>query len=166
MGDNGKLYPAFNNDYVKAIKRLIKEADIILPNLTEACFLTNTEYKEKYDEAYIKDVVNKLIELGAKKIVLTGIAYEKEMTGVFVYDGNDFHHFVHQKINKSYHGTGDVYASTFLGAYLGHHDLMKSAITAADFVVEAIKNTLNDPGHNYSVKFEPLLVDFIKENRS
>ena len=165
MGDNGKLYPAFNDDYVKAIRRLIKEADIILPNLTEACFLTNSEYKESYDETYIRDIVNKLIALGAKKIVLTGIAYEKEATGVFVYDGNEFHHFVHQKINKSYHGTGDVYASTFLGAYLGHHDLMKSAIIAADFVVEAIKNTLDDPSHNYSVKFEPLLVDFIKKNR-
>lgn len=165
MGDDGKLYSAFNMDYVKAIRRLIKEADIILPNLTEACFLTDIEYKENYDEPYIKDIVNKLIELGAKKIVLTGIAYEKEATGVFVYDGNDYHHFVHPRINKSYHGTGDVYASTFLGAYLGHHDLMKSAIVASDFVVEAIKNTLNDPAHNYSVKFEPLLVDFIKKNR-
>lgn len=165
MGDNGKLYPAFNMDYVKAIRRLIKEADIILPNLTEACFLTGVEYKEDYDEPYIKNIINKLIELGAKKIVLTGIAYEKEATGVFVYDGGECHHYIHPRINKSYHGTGDVYASTFLGAYLGHHDLMKSAITASEFVVEAIKNTLDDPSHNYSVKFEPLLVDFIKANR-
>ena len=165
MGDDGKLYPAFNMDYVKAIRRLIKEADIILPNLTEACFLTDTPYKTSYDEEYIKDIVIKLIVLGAKKVVLTGIAFEKEETGVFVYDGNDFHHFVHSKINKSYHGTGDVYASTFLGAYLGHHDLMKSAITASKFVVKAIHNTLDDPDHNYGVKFEPLLADFVKENR-
>ena len=165
MGDNGKLYPAFNMTYVKAIRRLVKEADIILPNLTEACFLTGIEYQEEYDEAYIKNVIDKLIELGAKKIVLTGIAYEKEATGVFVYDGNGYHHFVHPKISKSYHGTGDVYASTFLGAYLGHHDLMKSAITAAEFVVEAIKNTLGDPNHNYGVKFEPLLADYVKDNR-
>ena len=165
MGDNGKLYPAFNERYVKSIRRLIKEADIILPNLTEACFLTDTKYREDYDEDYIKEIVNKLVQLGAKKIVLTGIAYEKEMTGVVVFDGNEYHHFIHQKIDKSYHGTGDVYASTFLGAYLGHHDLMRSAITAADFVVEAIKNTMSDPNHNYGVKFEPLLVEFIKENR-
>ena len=165
MGDNGKLYPAFNERYVRAMRKLIKEADIILPNLTEACFLTKTEYKEEYDEPYIKDIVNKLIEMGAKKVVLTGIAYEKEMTGVVVYDGNEYHHFIHQKIDKSYHGTGDVYASTFLGAYMGHHDLMRSAIVAADFVVEAIKNTLDDPKHNYSVKMEPLLVDFIKKNK-
>lgn len=165
MGDNGKLYPAFNDDYVKAIRRLIKEADIILPNLTEACFLTGIEYKEEYDESYIKNVINKLLELGAKKIVLTGIAYQKEMTGVVIYDENGYQHFTHKRINKSYHGTGDVYASTFLGAYLSNNDLLKSTKIAAKFVVKAIENTLEDPYHNYSVKFEPLLVDFIKENR-
>ena len=165
MGDNGKLYPAFNMDYVKAIRRLIKEADIILPNLTEACFLTDVPYKEDYDETYIKNIINKLIELGAKKIALTGIAYKKEMTGVVVYDGNGYQHFTHKKINKSYHGTGDVYASTFLGAYLGNNDLIKSTKIAADFVVKAIENTLDDPSHNYSVKFVPLLADFVKENR-
>ena len=164
MGDNGKLYPAFNDDYVKAIRRLIKEADIILPNLTEACFLTGIEYKEEYDESYIKNVINKLLKLGAKKIALTGIAYQKEMTGVVIYDENGYQHFTHRRINKSYHGTGDVYASTFLGAYLSNNDLLKSAKIAAKFVVKAIENTLDDPNHNYSVKFEPLLVDFVKEN--
>ena len=164
MGDNGKLYPAFNDDYIKAIRRLIKEADIILPNLTEACFLTGIEYKEKYDESYIKNVINKLLELGAKKIALTGIAYQKEMTGVVIYDENCYQHFTHRRINESYHGTGDVYASTFLGAYLSNNDLIKSTKIAAKFVVKAIENTLDDPNHNYSVKFEPLLVDFIKEN--
>ena len=165
MGDNGKLYPAFNDDYVKAIRKLIKEADIILPNLTEACFLTGIEYKEEYDESYIKNVIYKLLELGAKKIALTDIAYEKEMTGVVIYDENGYQHFTHKRINKSYHGTGDVYASTFLGAYLSNNDLLKSTKIAAKFVVKAIENTLDDPNHNYSVKFEPLLVDFVKENK-
>ena len=165
MGDNGKLYPAFDNNYVKAIRRLVKEADIILPNLTEACFLTDTEYKEDYDEAYIKDIIDRLLKIGAKKIVLTGIAYQKEMTGVVVYDENGYQHFIHPRIAKSYHGTGDVYASTFLGAYLSNNDLYKSTKIAADFVVEAIKNTIEDPSHNYGVKFEPLLADFISKNK-
>ena len=165
MGDNGKLYPAFNYDYVKAIRRLVKEADIILPNLTEACFLTDVAYQEKYDENYIKDIINELLAIGAKKIVLTGISYEEGMIGVVVYDENGYRYYKHEKISKSYHGTGDIYASTFLGAYLNNNDLMKSAITAAEFVVSTIKNTLDDPLHNYGVKFEPLLVDFIKENK-
>ena len=165
MGDNGKLYPAFNMDYVQAIKRLIKEADIILPNLTEACLLTGIEYKEDYDESYIRNIVNKLIEIGAKKVALTGIAYKKEMTGVVIYDENGYQHFIHRRIDKSYHGTGDIFASTFLGSYLGHKNVKEAAITAADFVVKAIENTINDPSHPYGVKYEPLLVDFIKSNR-
>ena len=165
MGDNGKLYPAFNLDYVAAIRRLIKEADIILPNLTEACFLTGIEYKEDFDEPYIKNVINKLLELGAKKIALTGIAYQKELTGVVIYDENGYQHFTHKRIEKSYHGTGDVYASSFLGAYLTNGNLMKSAKIAAEFVVKAILNTIDSPDHNYGVRFEPLLADFVKENR-
>ena len=43
MGDNGKLYPAFDMNYVEAMRRLVKEADIIIPNLTEACYLVNEE---------------------------------------------------------------------------------------------------------------------------
>ena len=165
MGDNGKLYPAFNMDYVKAIRRLIKEADIILPNLTEACFLTDTPYREDYDEIYIKNLINRLMEIGAKRIALTGIAYKKEMTGVVIYDENGYQHFIHRRIEKSYHGTGDVFASTFLGAYLGNGNIREAAMTAADFVVKCIENTIDDPNHNYGVKFEPLLASFVKENR-
>ena len=165
MGDNGKLYPAFDDNYVKALKRLVKEADIILPNLTEACFLTDSKYLEKYDEKYIKEIINKLLDSGAKRIVLTGISYEEGMTGVVIYDENGYQYYKHQKISKSYHGTGDIYASTFLGAYLSNNNIYKSAQVAASFVVEAIKNTIDDPNHNYGVKFEPLLAGFISKNR-
>ena len=165
MGDNGKLYPAFDENYVKALRRLVKEADIILPNLTEACFLTDSKYLEKYDEQYIKDIIDKLLDNGAKKIVLTGISYEEGMTGVVIYDENGYQYYKHEKIAKSYHGTGDVYASTFLGAYLNNNNIYKSAQVAASFVVKAIKNTIDDKNHNYGVKFEPLLADFISNNR-
>ena len=165
MGDNGKLYPAFDDNYVKALKRLVKEADIILPNLTEACFLTDSKYLEKYDEKYIKEIINKLLDSGAKRIVLTGISYEEGMTGVVIYDENGYQYYKHQKISKSYHGTGDIYASTFLGSYLSNNSIYKSAQIAASFVVEAIKNTIDDPNHNYGVKFEPLLAGFISKNR-
>ena len=165
MGDNGKLYPAFDENYVKALRRLVKEADIILPNLTEACFLTDSKYLEKYDEQYIKDIIDKLLDNGAKKIVLTGISYEEGMTGVVIYDENGYQYYKHEKIAKSYHGTGDVYASTFLGAYLNNNNIYKSAQVAASFVVKAIKNTIDDPDHRYGVKFEPLLAKFVAENK-
>ena len=160
MGDNGKLYPAFNDEYVKAMKRLIKEADIIIPNLTEACYLTDEIYKEKYDEKYILNILNKLNRLGAKKIVLTGISYKEGFIGIASLINGEYHYYEHKKIAKSYHGTGDIYTSAFLGEYLKTNDINKAIELAASFVVSSIENTLDDPYHNYGVKFEPLLVQY------
>ena len=159
MGDNGHLYPIFNDEYVEGMKTLVAKADILLPNITEASFLTGIDYKEKYDKEYIMSLLKGLKELGAKTIVLTGVSYKEGMTGVVVYDGN-YQYYEHEKINKSYHGTGDVYASSFLGAYLQNGDIFESAKIAAHFVVKCIKNTINDDSHWYGVKFEPLLGEY------
>ena len=159
MGDNGHLYPIFNDKYVEGMKTLVAKADILLPNITEASFLTGKEYKEKYDKEYIMSLLKGLKELGAKTIVLTGVSYKEGMTGVVVYDGN-YQYYEHEKINKSYHGTGDVYASSFLGAYLQNGNIFESAKIAAHFVVKCIKNTINDDSHWYGVKFEPLLGEY------
>ena len=159
MGDNGKLYPIFNDEYVQAMKVLVARADILLPNITEACFLTNTEYKEKYDKEYILSLIKKLKELGSKTIILTGVSYKDGMTGVVVYD-SEYRYYEHQKINENYHGTGDVFASSFLGAYLNEKDALEASKIAADFVVKCIKNTIDDDSHWYGVKFEPLLGEY------
>jgi pyridoxine kinase len=63
MGDNGKLYPAFDLEYVNGMKNLVAVADVVVPNLTEACFLTGIEYKTEYDEEYILTVVKALAGL-------------------------------------------------------------------------------------------------------
>ena len=165
MGDAGKLYPAFDQAYVEGMKGLVKEADYLLPNLTEACLLTGLPYQETYDEAYIRKVIEGLRSLGAKTIVLTGVSYRKGMTGVAYFDEKGYRYFEHEKIDRSYHGTGDIYSSTFLGALLSGKDGFEASKLAASFVVEAIKNTIGDESHPYGVKFEPLLVDFIQGAR-
>ena len=161
MGDNGKLYPAFNSDYVEAMKRLVKNADIIIPNLTEACFLVGETYKTHYDESYIKNILNKLKTMGAKNIVLTGVEYNNGKIGIASLDDGEYHYYEHKKIAKSYHGTGDIYTSSFLGEYLKHHDIDKAIKLAASFVVSSIENTIDDETHNYGVKFEPMLSKYI-----
>ncbi len=163
MGDHGKLYPAFGEEYVSNMKKLLKEADIILPNLTEACFLTEKEYKEEYNEKYIKDIIKSLKQLGVKTVVLTGVSYEKGKTGVVVDDGK-YQYYCHDKIETSYHGTGDIYSSSFIGMYLKTKDLFYSAKCAADFVVECIKKTIKDKSHPYGVKFESILADFVSKH--
>ena len=161
MGDNGKLYPAFDMNYVEAMKGLLKEADVILPNITEASFLTGLPFKTEYDQDYILQIVKELKKLTNATIILTGVSYKQNKTGVVVFD-NEYKYYEHDKIQKSYHGTGDVYSSTFIGNYLKNNDAFKSACIAADFVYECIKNTLDDENHLYGVKFEPLLVKYIK----
>ncbi len=165
MADNGKLYPAFDDEYVEAMKKLAFSADIILPNITEACFLTGCEFKETYDESYINGLVNALTDAGAKTIILTGVSYSSDKTGVVVVKNKIQQYYEHKKIAKGCHGTGDVYASAFVGALLNGKDDFSSAKIAADYTVLCIENTQNDSSHWYGVKFEtaiPQLMRMVK----
>ena len=165
MADNGKLYPAFDMEYVEGMKDLCGCADILLPNITEACFLTGMEYREEYDEEYIKTLVGKLVELGAETVVLTGVGYAPEKTGVVVFEGGKLSYYEQDKIAKGCHGTGDIYASAFTGALLNGKETFEAAKIAADYTAKCILNTQDDPDHWYGAKFETALgylMDMIK----
>jgi pyridoxine kinase len=162
MADNGQLYSIFNQDYVEAMKLLCGEADILVPNITEACFLTDEEYKETYDEGYICNLVEKLKALGAKTVVLTGVSYESGKTGVIVYENDKMEYYKHDKIAKGSHGTGDIYASAFVGALMNDKSVYEAAKIAADYTVKCIINTQGDADHWYGAKFETALGDLMQ----
>ena len=162
MADNGNLYPAFDGEYVSAMKTLCAKADVVLPNITEACFLTDSEYKENYDEDYIKALCEKLIKLGSKTVVLTGVSYKTGKTGISVYENGIMKYYEHNVIGKGCHGTGDVYSSAFVGALMNGKSLFDSAKIAADYTVKCIENTQDDPSHWYGVKFETALGNLIE----
>ncbi len=158
MADNGKLYPAFDAAYVEAMKTLVAQADIVLPNISEAAFLTDKPYRDSYDEAYVQELVAALHALGAKTVVLTGVGYREGKTGVVVSAyGVPMYYYEHKKIAEGCHGTGDVYAAAFAGAYLAGIEINEAAKIAADFTLKAIETTKPDKSHWYGVKFEPLL---------
>ena len=162
MADNGSLYPAFDNNYVEAMRTLAFSADIILPNITEACFLTGYKYQDSYTSDYIDGLLESLTKAGAKVIVLTGVSYDDDTTGVIVFENGDKKYYRHKKISKGCHGTGDVYASAFVGALLNGVSIYQSAKIAADYTLHCIENTYGDKEHWYGVKFEPLLSELIK----
>lgn len=162
MADNGKLYPGFDESYVAAMKRLCTSADILLPNITEACMLTDYEYRCVYDEEYITGLLEKLSELGTAKIVLTGVSYDAATTGIAVYENGKLSYYRHEKLAKSCHGTGDVYAAAFVGAYMQEHGLYEAAAIAGDYTVECMKITQKDDSHWYGVKFEAALKKLIE----
>ncbi len=161
MADNGKLYSIFNDEYVEAMRGLCGSADILIPNITEACFLSGVEYRETYDESYVKELLDKLSKLGAKTIVLTGVGYVPEKTGVVVYENGSVLYYEHEKVSKGCHGTGDIYASAFTGALMNDKDIFAAAKIAADYTVKCIINTQGDEEHWYGAKFETALRDLM-----
>lgn len=162
MADNGVLYGAFDMDYAKAMATLCGEADITIPNITEACMMTDVEYKETYDETYIQNLLEKTAALGAKTVVLTGVSYSPDRTGVAVYRDGKQSYYEHYKYPKGCHGTGDVYASAFVGALVNGKTPEESAKIAADYTLKCIENTQGDADHWYGVKFETALGDLIE----
>ena len=157
MADNGNLYPGFDEAFVEAMKGLCKVADYVIPNITEACFLTGVEYKEKYDRAYIDELLEKLTVLGCKNIIFTGISYAEGKTGVVVLENGEYSYYEHDKLGKGCHGTGDVYASAFVGAFMRGKSAYDAAKIAADYAVECIKETAKLDNHWYGAAFEPAL---------
>lgn len=168
MADNGKLYPAFDNNYVKANAKLCREADIIVPNVTEACLMTDSEYKEEYDEAYVKDLLQKLTALGAEKVVLTGISLSEGKTGIYGYDTTTASYFIYQNdhVDAVYHGTGDIFSSVSVGGIVQGCSLDRAFQMAADYTAETIRVTRADKGSWYGVDFEktiPYLIEMFKK---
>ena len=162
FADNGKLYSIFDNVYVDVMKTLCPYADILVPNISEAAFLADYEYKEEYDEAYIKRLLDKLSTLGCSTIVLTGVGYTSDKTGVVVYENGNMSYYEHNRNPKGCHGTGDVYASAFAGAVMRGKSVFDAAKIAADYTYMCIENTKDDASHWYGVKFEPVLSELTK----
>ena len=162
MADFGRLYAGFDSDFVQEMTKLCAIADVILPNITEACLLTATPYPANgYDEAFVDALLEKLSSLGAKAVVLTGIAFREGENGVMVYENGRKQHYTHRLIDRPCHGTGDVYASVFTGCVLRGKSYYDAARIAADFTLRCIENTVTDTEHWYGVHFEPLLPELM-----
>jgi len=157
MADNGNLYPGFDADFVEAMKGLCAKADYLIPNITEACFLTGIEYKTEYDREYVDLLLQKLTALGCKNIIFTGISYEEGKTGVVVFEEGNYSYYEHEKLTNSCHGTGDIYASAFVGAFMRGKSAYEAAKIAADYAVECIRETAKLENHWYGAAFEPAL---------
>lgn len=165
MADNGKLYPAFDENFAKYMGTLCAKADIIVPNITEACFMTGMEYQENYGEDYIRDLLKELAKAGTKICILTGVSFREGKTGVMGYDSRneEFYYYEHEKQPVSYHGTGDIFSSTCIGAMMNGMDWKEAAAVAADYTSECIRITCEDQNANtYGVNFETAIPFLLK----
>ena len=173
MADNGKLYTGFSQDFVKQMAKLCGRANVILPNMTEACLLVNQNYDDfEHTKMNIQNLIAKLVSLGTKQAVLKGVEFSKEKIGVAycsqkLFDNNfstnennmeDMNIYFHHRYNKNFHGTGDVFASVVTGALVLKKELKEAVEIACDFIQESIECTLSNPNYNwYGVEFESAL---------
>lgn len=138
FGDNGRLYSNFKEDYVEKLKRLISFSDVILPNYTEGCYLIR-ERGEKIEKEW-EELREGLLKLGAKNIVVTSIPGKKKENIQIGYGNEKISKRKEWKREeKSFHGTGDIFAAVFCGTYLQTGDLEKSVEEAHKFVSYCIK---------------------------
>lgn len=160
MADQGQLYSGFDMDYVQAMGSLCACADVILPNVTEACLMTGTPYREHLNEEFVSELMEKLEKI-APNVVLTGIGYHPDETGVMTSRNGRRWHYIHKKIPRSFPGTGDVFASTFVGCLQLGRELEEAVRIAADFTARCIEQTWKDTDHWYGVKFETVLPELM-----
>ena len=109
------------------------------------------------------DAVKALADGGNEDVVLTGVGYRPGMTGVLVREHGETAYYEHRRIEPGCHGTGDVYASALTGGILRGMSTFEAAKLAADYTVESIKKTRDDPSHWYGVKFEKAMPYLIQQ---
>lgn len=162
LGDNGSIYPTFDNNMCLKVKDLVKLSHLTTPNLTEACILTDRNYSNiNLDEAELLNMAKDISKLGPSKVIITGIIKDDNIIN-FGYDKDlNTHFFVSVKYNgKSYSGTGDIFTSIICGLLNREYDLKFAVKTATDYIFKCIEYTKTfNTNRNDGVLFEQFLGD-------
>lgn len=168
MGDHGLFYSGFDRFFARQMRTLCKDADYIIPNLTEVSFLLEEEIDRYADEASLKALLPRLCkEVGCRNAVITGARPSAELQGAIAYcsETGEYTAAYNRHIDGHFHGTGDIFAAVFSGALTMGLDLQKCLQTAVDFTLASIEQTIGDETHFYGVKFEqalPKLIDMMR----
>ena len=155
MGDHGKLYSRMTMDHVEAMKHLCSRGSVLLPNLTEAAFLTGLPYREDGDGGYLKELASAMCEFGAEGVIITGVHWDDSHTGWAGMQKGTFFSYQAKRIGRAQHGTGDMFAAVTTGALTLEKPLHVAASLAARFVEQVIAVTPESTP--FGANFEPLL---------
>ena len=148
MGDNGKLYSGFTQEYVEAMRKLIQKADVIYPNITEACLLTDTPYpRGKITMDFTRKLAKKLADLGPEYIIITGCPDSEELTGVQLYtkETDVFFDFYKTKYPHHFYGTGDTLAALATACILQEISVEDALSFTLTFIDEVLQLSSQQP---------------------
>ena len=159
MADHGEFYNGFDQEFADKMGELCKLGDFILPNTTEACFILHKPWKEEFTKEEMLEMANELSEFTKRYVILKGDKHKKNELGMIVLDKKESTcEFVYNdKIDYVSHGTGDVFASAFVGSTMIGKSPTEAAKVAGEFTKKAIEKTIGDENHKYGVKFEQVI---------
>lgn len=170
MGDHGRLYTGFDMEFVEHMRGFCKEADVLLPNLTEAAYLLGIDYAAlPKDRSGYEKLVWEIAKLNEGIAVLKGIRLEKDRIGVLACDAHTGEIIFCERdyLDAKFSGTGDIFAAVCQGAFTKGMGLSGAVELAMDFVLECMKKTLEDQNHRlYGVNFEEALPSLMNLNHS
>lgn len=166
MGDNGSIYSSYNRQTCNKIRSLVNLADIITPNLTELCLLSDCDYSSligiEDDDVFFEkltDLAHSALRHSTQQIIVTGISRgEYVCNGLF--SGNESFFEKQRLFNDSFSGTGDIFASIICGAVLNEMDIKLALKVATDFIQTAIADTVSENkqyDRNDGINFEKYL---------
>ena len=142
MGDRGELYATYSNDLANGMKSLVKYGDIITPNLTEVCILTDTPYISDPSDKELLDLCKKLSAMGPEKIVISGIERGDDLVNYVYVLGKTPTKIISHKVGPCRAGTGDVFSSIIAADAVNGIDFAMSVQHAADFITKCLRRTV------------------------
>lgn len=160
MADSGRLYAGFGPDFPGYMRRVVARAHVAVPNVTEACLLTGTPYRETEDLSWWRDLLRRVADLGPRYPVLTGVPFGPDRLGVLALDPDTggFFDYHTPRVHDHFHGTGDIFSAACAGAMVRGKSLPEALRLAADFTLACIQATCRDPNAPwYGVEFEKAL---------
>ncbi|MBO5412045.1 MAG: pyridoxamine kinase [Clostridia bacterium] len=162
MGDSGKLYDGFTTEFVDQMRKLCKEADYILPNLTEACYLANVPFPSNGNDFNTTALLEKLQTFCPRPIV-TGITNGRTISVAYVDAENRVKEYSHENVDGFFCGAGDVFASAFVGCLARGKTEETSIRLASDFTaLSIIRSAKEVSDKRYGLNFERELFGFLK----
>lgn len=171
MGDNGRFYSRIDESFISEMRFLCSLADVILPNVTEAQMLCGDDFTEPpYSHSQISELLMKLSQTGAKRIVVTGIESESHpgQIGCAIYDafGGNANLFFSPKTEGNFPGSGDVFAASFAASFMSGKSFADSVQIAMGFTGESVAKTeLAGTERRYGLQFETQIPNLIKAVR-
>ena len=142
MGDNGKRYRVCSEELCDSLKELIPYADVITPNLTEGCLLTDTPCQEKgWSKRKLSDLTYKLLLMGAGAVVLTGVVKGSLVINVIHERGKEPVFQTAHHVEGSHHGTGDVFSAVLGASLVKGLELEEAVRRAAAFTRKCVERS-------------------------